>query len=200
MATTATPRLVTRADFSAKMKRQELEVFDLATHESAHAIRGLLLGGEIDRAAVYSGRVTPTHGTTRFRRAFDRDSIPPVAHAGPWAQARWLAGDRPTPGQVDAILADGGRCDHDQLLHAYAASGGWAAVDHAAEDRLLARCWPSVLSLAARMFQKVEINHLDVLAALGLDRDTSAFGLASIKAGSTPGSFSISGVERLTRF
>lgn len=50
------------------------------------------------------------------------------------------------------------------------------------------------------MFQKVEIDHLDVLAALGLDRDTSAFGLASIKAGSAPGSFSISGVERLTRF
>jgi len=200
MATTTTPRLVTRADFSAKMRPRELEVFDLATHESAHAIRGLLLGGEIDRAAVYSGRVTPTHGTTRFRRAFDRDSIPPVAHAGPWAQARWLAGGRPTPGQVDAILADGGRCDQAQIHEAHAASGGWAAVDHAAENRLLERCWPSVLSLAARMFQKVEIDHLDVLAALGLDRDSSAFGLASIRSGSAPGSFSISGVERLTRF
>ncbi|SIL05597.1 hypothetical protein [Mycobacteroides abscessus] len=200
MATTATPRLVTRADFSAKMKPQELEVFDLATHESAHAIRGLLLGGEIDRAAVYSGRVTPTHGTTRFRRAFDRDSIPPVAHAGPWAQARWIAGDRPTPGQVDSVLAAGGCHDHDQMLHAYAASGGVTRVDHAAEDKLLERCWPSVLSLAARMFQKVEIDHLDVLAALGLDRDSSAFGLASIRSGSAPGSFSISGVERLTRF
>ncbi|MEC4858335.1 hypothetical protein R2325_23130 [Mycobacteroides chelonae] len=111
-----------------------------------------------------------------------------------------MAGGRPSPEQVAAILADGGSCDQAQIHEAHAASGGWAAVDHAAEDRLLARCWPSVLGLAARMFQKVEIDHLDVLAALGLDRDTSAFGLASIRSGSAPGSFRISGVERLTRF
>ncbi len=200
MTTTATPRLVTRPDFARKMRPDELEVFDLCAHEAGHAVRGVLRGGEVTAAGVFGGRVAPLHGRTRFREAFDQHHVAPVAHAGPWAQARWLAGDRPTIGQIDAILADGGRCDQAQIHEVHAASGGWAAVDHAAEDRLLARCWPSVLSLAARIYSNGEVDHLAVLEALGLDRDTSAFGLASIRSGSAPGSFSISGTMPFTRF
>jgi hypothetical protein len=120
-----------------------------------------------------------------------------VAWSGPWAQARWLAGDRPTPGQVDAILADGGRCDQAQIHEAHAASGGWAAVDHAAETHLLQRCWPSVLALASKIYSNGEVDHLAVLEALGLTRDTAAFGLANIKAGAAP---RLRGTMPFTRF
>ncbi|MEC4857119.1 hypothetical protein R2325_16195 [Mycobacteroides chelonae] len=189
MATTATPRLVTRPDFARKMRPDELATFDLCAHEAGHAVRGVLRGGEVTAAGVFGGRVAPLHGRTRFREAFTRDHIPTVAWSGPWSQARWIAGDRPTPGQVDSVLAAGGCHDHDQMLRAYAGSGGAARVDHAAENHLLQRCWPSVLALASKIYTNGEVDHLAVLEALGLTRDTAAFGLASIRSGSTPLSF-----------
>ncbi|MFL0159527.1 hypothetical protein [Mycobacteroides chelonae] len=186
MSTTASPRLPTRPEFSAKMKPGELELFDISTHEAGHAIRGLLRGGEITTAGVYQGRTTGTEGRTRFRRAFDRHDIPPVAHAGPLAQAAWLHGDRPSIIQVDAVLAAGGCHDHDQMQHVYAASGGMLSVDHPAEEHLIRRCWPSVLALAASLYQRGEVDHDDVLKALGLTRANAAMGLAMIRSGEAP--------------
>ncbi|WP_131727319.1 MULTISPECIES: hypothetical protein [Mycobacteroides] len=186
MTTIASPRLPTRVDFAAKMKPAELELFDLGTHEAGHAIRGLLRGGEIATAGVYQGRTTGTQGRTRFRRPFDRHHIPAVAHAGPLAQAAWLHSGRPTVGQVDAVLADGGRCDQHELQQVYAASGGLLAVDHSAEEHLLRRCWPSVLALAASLYRQGEVDQDAVLASLGLTRANAAMGLAVIRSGESP--------------
>ncbi|MFT8179230.1 hypothetical protein ACLXNF_16760 [Mycobacteroides chelonae] len=186
MATTSSPRLPTRIDFAAKMKPDEIELFDVGTHEAGHAIRGVLRGGEIATVGVYQGRVTGTDGRTRFRRPFDRHHIPAVAHAGPLAQAAWLAGGRPTLGQVDAVLAAGGCHDHDQMQHVYAASGGMLSVDHPAEEHLIRRCWPSVLALAVSLYQQGEVGQDDVLKALGLTRENAAMGLAMIRSGESP--------------
>lgn len=186
MSAIANPRLPTRPEFSAKMKPDELELFDLGTHEAGHAIRGLLLGGEITRAGVYQGRMTGTEGRTRFRHPFDRHHIPQVAHAGPLAQAAWINGGRPTLGRVDAVLAAGGCHDHDQMQHVYAASGGLLKVDHPAEEHLLRRCWPSVLALAASLYQQGEVDQDAVLASLGLTRANASMGLAMIRSGESP--------------
>lgn len=184
--TIATPRVLTRQDFARVARPSEIERFDLATHEAGHAIRGLLRGGEIATAGVYQGRFTGTQGLTKFRRPFDRHDIVPVAHHGPLAQAAWLHGDRPTLHQVDAVLADGGRCDQHELQHIYAASGGLLTVDHPAEQHLLRRCWPSVLALAAKLYQQGEAGQDDVLKALGLTRENASMGLAMIRSGEAP--------------
>lgn len=186
MTTTASPRLPTRPEFAAKMRPDELELFDVGTHEAGHAIRGVLRGGEIARVGVYQGRTTGTDGRTRFRQPFARHDVPSVAHAGPLAQAAWLAGGRPTLGQVDAVLADGGCHDHDEIHRVYAASGGLLTVDHPAEEHLLRRCWPSVLALAASLYQQGEVGQDDVLKALGLTRENAAMGLAMIRSGEAP--------------
>ncbi len=93
---------------------------------------------------------------------------------------------RSTLGQVDAILAAGGCHDHDQMQQVYAASGGLLTVDHPAEEHLLRRCWPSVLALAASLYQQGEVGQDDVLKALGLTRANAAMGLAMIRSGESP--------------
>ncbi|WP_157897085.1 hypothetical protein [Mycobacteroides salmoniphilum] len=50
---------------------------------------------------------------------------------------------------------------------------------------------PSALALAAKIYALGEVDHDAVLAALGLNRDTAAFGIANIKAGQRPGTFTI---------
>ncbi len=186
MTTIANPRLPTRPEFAAKMKPAELELFDLGTHEAGHAIRGLLRGGEIATAGVYQGRTTGTQGRTRFRQPFAHLDFANVAYAGPHAQARWLHGDRPSVGAVDAVLADGGCHDQAGLRRAFEASGGLLTVDHPAEDHLIRRCWPSVLALAAQLFQQGEVDHDAVLKSLGLTRANAAIGLAMIRSGESP--------------
>lgn len=186
MATTATLRLPTREEFVAVAKSDELELFDISTHEAGHAIRGVLRGGEIATVGVYQGRTTGTEGRTRFRQPFDRHHIPAVAHAGPLTHATWINGGRPTLGQVDAILAAGGCHDHDQMQRVYGASGGLLTVDKPAEDHLIRRCWPSVLALAASLYQQGEVGQDDVLKSLGLTRENAAMGLAMIRSGESP--------------
>ncbi|WP_078325172.1 hypothetical protein [Mycobacteroides salmoniphilum] len=87
---------------------------------------------------------------------------------------------------MDALLAGAGCHDRAEIERAYVASGGRVAVDHPAENRLLELCWPSVLSLAARIFQAGEVDHGAVLESLGLTRDTAAMGLSMILSGETP--------------
>ncbi len=183
MATLAKPRLPTRTEFVAKMKPDEIELFDVAVHESGHAVRGLLLGGEIARAGVYQGLTTGTEGRTRFRQPFDRHHISSVAHAGPHAHASWTHGGRPTLGQVDAVLAGGGCHDMAQIERAHAMSGGMLTVDKPSEDHLLNRTWPGVLMLAAELYRRGELDHDAVLASLGLNRESAVMKFADLRSG-----------------
>jgi hypothetical protein len=183
MATLANPRLPTREEFVAVAKSDELELFDVAVHEAGHAIRGLLLGGEIDRVGAYGGPRTGFHGRTRFRRPFDRGHVPAVAHAGPHTHASWTCGGRPTIAQVDAVLAAGGCQDHDQILRVYGASGGLLTVDKPSEDHLLNRTWPGVLMLAAELYRRGELDHDAVLASLGLNRESAVMKFADLRSG-----------------
>ncbi|OBC07567.1 hypothetical protein A5784_08460 [Mycobacterium sp. 852013-50091_SCH5140682] len=69
--------------------------------------------------------------------------------------------------------------------------------------RLVERCWTSVLALAGQLFKNGEASHADVLDALGLaglSEQAAAFGLANIRSGSAPGSFTIGGTVPLMRF
>lgn len=185
MSTTANPRLPTREEFVAKMRPDELELFDISTHEAGHAIRGLLLGGEIARAGVYQGLTTGTEGRTRFRQPFDRHHIPAVAFGGPHSHASWVHGGRPTLGQVDAVLAAGGCHDMAQIERVHATSGGQLAVDKPSEDHLLKRTWPGVMMLAAELYRRGELDHDAVLSALGLDRESAVMKFADLRSGGT---------------
>jgi hypothetical protein len=110
------------------------------------------------------------------------------AFAGPWATARWRAGRRPRQAQVYAVLSGSGRADERLLLdHGGTATG-------AAVIPLLERCWPAIRALAARIAEHSSVRHDDVCAALGLSTDpaTMAVGLAHLRSGRTPGSFTVS--------
>ncbi|SIG59530.1 Uncharacterised protein [Mycobacteroides abscessus subsp. abscessus] len=186
MTTLANPRLPTRVDFAAKMKPHELDGFDVAIHESGHAVRGLLLGGEVHTAGIYGGPVTGFHGRTRFREAFTREHVSPVAHAGPHSHASWVHGSRrPTIAQVDAVLAAGGCHDMAQIERAHAMSGGLLAVDKPGEDHLLNRTWPGVMMLAAELYRRGELDHDAVLSALGLNRESAVMKFADLRSGGT---------------
>jgi hypothetical protein len=184
MATIVSPRLPTREEFARKMRPDELDSFDVAVHESGHAIRGLLLGGEVHTAGVYGGPRTGFQGRTRFRNPFDRHHISPVAHAGPHSHASWVHGSRrPSIAAVDAVLAGGGCHDMAQIERAHAMSGGMLTVDKPSEDHLLNRTWPGVLMLAAELYRRGELDHDAVLASLGLNRESAVMKFADLRSG-----------------
>ncbi|BAX97131.1 hypothetical protein MSTE_01814 [Mycobacteroides stephanolepidis] len=191
MTITTTPRLPTRADLARRLKTRELDELDIAVHEAAHTVSGILSGGTLATALVTRpGRVVQhVHGLTKFRNTFDPYAHANVAYCGPWGQATWLDGlRRPTVATVDALLAAGGRCD----AAAIDASGGMRrTIDVPALEHLMGRCWPNVLGLAGQLYSRGEITHDDALAALGLSRDNAPMGLACIKAGERPGTFRI---------
>jgi hypothetical protein len=171
----------------ADLTKAERERVDLAFHEAGHAIAGVLLGGQLRCAVVGDGRVFGPTGLTRF------DHLPAshdatVAYAGPWAQARWTTGRRPTMRDLYAHMA----CTrHDSDAAVLRRSGGTSAAAEVVP--LLERCWPSVVKLAVQVFRGGEVSHPDVVAALRLSRDpaTRAFELANIRAGAAPGTFTV---------
>ncbi len=58
-------------------------------------------------------------------------------------------------------------------------------------EPLLTRCWGSIIAVAKTLHRDAEIDHTDVLDALGLDEATAPMGLSSIRSGAPPGSFTI---------
>lgn len=105
-----------------------------------------------------------------------------VAYAGPWAEARWRAGRRPELTAVYAAI-DSHTGDREALT---AAGGG--PLPRGIESTL-ERCWPAVAALAAELWAG-PIRHGDVLAALGVQADPEV-GIAMIRAGAVPGTFSM---------
>lgn len=195
--TTATPRAITRRELAAKVTADELTELDTGMHESAHAITAALMGGRVRNAFVArpGNVVTHHHGLTKFDRGMTPDRNAAVGYAGPWGDARWWAGRRPTHHDMVTTLAAASPEDR-KLLEA---GGGYHAVDPNLSN-LLERCWPSVMRLAGQLFKLGEIRHEHVLAALGLTEENAAHGLAVIRSGSAPGSFTIGGTVPLMRF
>lgn len=183
---TTTPRL----DAFIRHERSRVE---LAWHEAAHCIAGVLHGGTLTRATITDGTMRGgiagrPSGATTF------SSLPPsrhafVAYAGPWAQARGRLGRRPGPREVAAVLDSTGCRDRDVLV----ASGGTATADPEVEV-MVERCWSAVVAIAAKLHRHGSVTESDVLAALSLSADpaTRSLELSMLRAGSAPGSFSVS--------
>lgn len=149
---------LTVADLTAR-EREHLEV---CVHEGAHAVVGTALGAQLRNAVVTRSRVLGTQGLTTFSdRPYGRD--PEIAYSGPWAQARWRAGRRPTQRQVYAVLRAGGYKDDRVLIAAGGSHLGTAITP------LIERVWPAIIRTAQQLHRAGEVHQEDVLVALGVD-------------------------------
>jgi hypothetical protein len=173
---------LTLADLTAR-ERERIEV---AFHEAGHAIMAVALGVTVQSAAVAQGARSRPHGHTAFKDHLPIGHDAAVTYAGPWAQARWRVGRRPGMAEISRVL-DASESDYKALC----AAGGTEAA--AGVEPLLERCWGSVTTLARKLYRDGEARHDDVCAALGLT-DCGGPGsveLAMIRAGSAPGSFTV---------
>jgi len=165
---------------------------DLAWHEAAHCVAGVLHGGTLTRAAITEGKrkgwtFGKPSGTTTFaalpstRHAF-------VAYVRPWGQARGRLGRRPGPVDLRRVRDSTGCKDRDVLT----ATGGTDAGD--AVVPLLERCWSAVSAIAAKLLTAGAVTEADVLAALKLSADpaTRTLEVSMICSGAAPGTFSVS--------
>jgi hypothetical protein len=142
-----------------------------AFHEAGHAVAAVLLGGRVHQA-VLRDRPLTEYDVLPERYA------PSITYAGPWAEARWLAGRQPGPRELHRVLV-ANPSDDKELC----AAGGPAAALGVVP--LLQRCWPAVETLATRLFDLGQVGHSDVCAALGLTDEggLGSFELANIRAG-----------------
>ena len=177
----------------ADLTADERERISVAVHESGHAIACVLLGGRVIHAVV-GGRGTrdwPVLGQTQHDPMPTEDLNSQVAYAGPYCQARWLAGRRPTQREMFNILDRHGRCDQSEWE---GTSGGTTAARQIVP--LMERCLTSVTALAVKLWQPPARIVYDegVRAALRLstNREVATVQLALIRSGSAPGTFTVS--------
>jgi hypothetical protein len=161
----------------------------IAVHESSHAVAGALLGGRVRSAVLTDSRVWGVDGLTTFDEV-PLGSSPAIAYAGPWGEARWLDGRRPSQRTLSALMRGSGHGDHKAICAAAAATDVYGYGNTSAESRrtvppLLERAWPAVINLATTIHRDGEATHDDVLAALGITDGggTGSSQLASLKAG-----------------
>ncbi|WP_409437224.1 hypothetical protein [Mycobacterium sp. SMC-14] len=172
-------RPLTMADVTAA-ERTHLE---LCIHEAGHAVAAVALGGEVRSAVVASGRVIGVQGlTTLTHDGLPAGRMAEVAYAGPWAEARFRAGRRPTQAETYAVLATHGHED-DRAMIASSASDG----HHTGRDvvPLLERCWPAVVRVAQHLHRTGEACQADVLDALAITDGggRTSVQLASLRSG-----------------
>ena len=157
-----------------------------AVHEAGHSVAATVLGGRIAGAVIIDPPDRDITGKTAFRE-LPEGVAPSVYFAGPWAEARWLAGKRPTQAEVWAVLDSRGSRDHAELL----ASGGTAAAAHVVP--LIERCWGAVITVARQLNRTGDARHADVCEALGLTDGggPGSIELAMIRSGCAPGTFTV---------
>ncbi|GFG68097.1 hypothetical protein MKUB_55870 [Mycobacterium kubicae] len=169
---------LTLADITAR-ERWHLE---LAIHEAAHAVAAVALGGTIRNAVVSNSRVMGVEGLTTVTD-MPRGRESEIAYSGPWAQARFRAGRRPTQRDVFSILSRGAWKDDRALTAAGGTHLGTPVVP------LMERCWPAVVAVAKKLHRDGEVHQEDVLAALGV---TDGGGRTSVQlAGLRSGTWSV---------
>ncbi|WKG01383.1 hypothetical protein [Mycolicibacterium sp. HK-90] len=152
--------------------RQALAV---AVHEAGHSVAAVALGAELRNTVVGELRDGLKGKTYYFADTMPQGRAPEFAYAGPWAEARWLAGRRPSQRQLFAAF-DGHGCRDQRVL---TAAGGL----HTGADvqPILERCWPAVLTVARQLHLTGEAHHDDVCAALGV---TDGGGMTSVQLAS----------------
>lgn len=152
-----------------KIDRERLAT---AIHEAGHAVAAVLFGGRVHEAVLGANPRTEYEALPESRRAA-------ITYAGPWCEARFNAGRHPGPADLRRVLSVS-RSDDEALC---AAGGPSAATAEAAG--LLARRWPAVKTVAAKLYLHEKATHADVCAALGLSDDggPDSFELASLRAG-----------------
>src|SRR4051812_35722715 len=96
-------RTLTLADLTP---REQLSL-RTAVHEAGHAVAATVLGGRIHSAVLADGRTFGVRGKT-VHAEVPEGGWPSIVYAGPWAEARWLAGRRPSQRQLFAILDGSG--------------------------------------------------------------------------------------------
>lgn len=159
-----------------KPPRRALTAADLAVavHEAGHAIAGGVLGAELRNAIVGELRGGLKGQASFLDRPHGSDAL--IAFAGPWAQAKFMAGGRrPTQREFFAVLDTAGCFDQRVLT----AAGGLH--EGAAAQPILERCWPAVLTVARQLHRTGEVHHEDVCAALGI---TDGGGVTSVQLAS----------------
>lgn len=167
----------------ADLTREERNRAAVAVHEAGHAVMNVLSGGRIVAAVLTDDERVP--GATVHYHVPD-GRWPSIVFAGPWAEARWRAGRRPTQHDLYTVF-NGNGCRDDAAL---SAAGGLCSVG-AEFEPLLERCWPSVTRLASQLYLSGEVRNADVCAALGIPEHDNGFELSLIRSGSAPGSFSV---------
>lgn len=170
----------------------ERKLLGLCVHEGSHAVLGVVAGGVLRSASVYGNRVTPGRPGTMNNSGltlFDfvpQGREPEVAFAGPYAQARWLAGKRPSMREVNASF-DGGGCRDKEHLRGAAMSQASVIVP------TIENVWPSIETVAKLLHRTGKATHPDVCKALGVT-DGGGPGsteLSLIRGGAVPGSFRV---------
>lgn len=171
--------------------RHEHTRIELAWHEAAHAVAGVLHGGRLTAATVTEGKrkgakFSSPSGLTTFG-TLPAGRHAEVAFAGCWGQARGRLGRRPGSHEVSAVLGSTGCRDREVLTAAGGPDAGEAVVP------LLERCWPSIAELAERLHKHGSVSQTDVLAALRLSADpaTRTLEVSMIRSGAEPGTFSV---------
>lgn len=162
------------------MTEAEIDKLAAALHEAGHAVACAVLGGRVHQAVLGDTPHTEYAELAAGTRAA-------VSFAGPWAETRWPLGRAPGPADMRRVLARNS-ADEKSIC---ASVHGMAEGDHIAG--LMERCYPAVKSLAKTLYFKGEASHADVCAALGLTDDggPGSLGLAIIRCGSAPGSFTV---------
>ena len=148
----------------------------VAVHESGHAVAAAALGGRVRKVVTRPGYVPGTKvwakGYTQWHDVPDGHE-PAVTFAGPWAEARWLAGRRPGWPGLRLVFARGGsnRFSDERRLYAY---GGYSPESFGVAA-LLEPCWPAVITLAQKMLRRPNGRgcHDDVCEALGIPETTA---------------------------
>jgi hypothetical protein len=160
---------------------------DGGSNPQGHAVAATLLGGKIAKAVLIHPPGGDMEGKTVHAHV-PEGAWSQILYAGPWAEARWLKGRRPTQAETWAVLADSGQRDYAEL----SMRGGVTAGAHVVP--LIERCWDSVIAAGKVLHREGAIAHHDVCAALGLstDPETRAVELSAIRSGSPPGTLRVS--------
>lgn len=185
--TTSTKRPPDATRQAARQIQAARERAAMAVHESAHALAVVLLGGHVELAQLdpddkpdHRGLTTVTDGS------LTADAQALVAHAGPWAEARFNAGRRPTQREVDRAYASSGHGDAALV----AAAGGSIQADVSRVEKIIEDQWPAVLRLARRVAKDGYCTHWHVCNELGFPSGDAggptSFGLSCVRSGMTP--------------
>jgi hypothetical protein len=180
----ARPKAVKGALTVADLTDGERRRIELAFHESGHAVGGVALGGVIHSAVVAAGGWIGVQGLTTMAVMPLGERTAEIAFAGPWAEARWRAGRRPTQRDMWAVLDTTGCRDHRE--HLIGETGVAMRV-----EPLLERCWPAIVKVAQMLFRDGEIRHEHVCKALQIPTKDNGHHLALIRSGCTLGSFTV---------